>query len=30
MVFGDGYASQLATVSGSVKEGLTVALNVGV
>jgi protocatechuate 3,4-dioxygenase beta subunit len=29
-VFGDGYKSQLATASGSVKEGITLALNVGV
>jgi hypothetical protein len=29
-VFADGYASQLATASGSVKEGFTLALNVGV
>jgi hypothetical protein len=30
MVFGDGYKSQLATASGGVKEGITLALNVGV
>jgi protocatechuate 3,4-dioxygenase beta subunit len=30
MVFSDGYAGQLATASGSVKDGLTVRLNVGV
>jgi protocatechuate 3,4-dioxygenase beta subunit len=29
-VFGDGYASQLATASGSVGDGITLALNVGV
>lgn len=30
MVFSDGYASQLATVGGSVADGLTLSLNVGV
>ena len=30
MVFSDGYASQLATVSGTVDDGLTIKLNVGV
>ncbi|MDA0161217.1 hypothetical protein OM076_13140 [Solirubrobacter ginsenosidimutans] len=30
MVFSDGYAGQLATVSGSVRSGLSVRLNVGV
>jgi protocatechuate 3,4-dioxygenase beta subunit len=30
MVFSDGYAGQLATVSGSVEDGLAVRLNVGV
>jgi protocatechuate 3,4-dioxygenase beta subunit len=30
MVFGDGYAGQLATTSGSVDSGIRVALNVGV
>ena len=30
MVFGDGYASQLAKVSGGVADGYTVKLNVGV
>ena len=30
MVFSDGYASQLAKASGSVSDGLTVRLNVGV
>ena len=30
MVFSDGYALQLATVSGSVDDGLTIKLNVGV
>ena len=30
MVFSDGYASQLATVSGCVQSGLAVRLNVGV
>jgi hypothetical protein len=30
MVFSDGYAGQLATVSGSVDGGLTIKLNVGV
>jgi hypothetical protein len=30
MVFSDGYAGQLATVSGSVESGLAVRLNVGV
>jgi protocatechuate 3,4-dioxygenase beta subunit len=30
MVFSDGYASQLATVSGTVDSGLTIKLNVGV
>ena len=30
MVFRDGYASQLATVSGTVDDGLTIKLNVGV
>ncbi len=30
MVFSDGYASQLATVGGSVDGGLTLSLNVGV
>ena len=30
MVFSDGYASQLAKVSGGVKEGFTLTLNVGV
>jgi protocatechuate 3,4-dioxygenase beta subunit len=30
MVFSDGYSTQLGTVSGSVGQGLTVALNVGV
>ena len=30
MVFADGYASQLATVSGSVEDGYTLTLNVGV
>ena len=30
MVFSDGYASQLAKASGSVRSGLTVRLNVGV
>jgi hypothetical protein len=29
-VFADGYASQLATASGTVDGGLTIALNVGV
>jgi hypothetical protein len=30
MVFSDGYGSQLATVTGSVEDGITLALNVGV
>jgi protocatechuate 3,4-dioxygenase beta subunit len=30
MVFSDGYSTQLGTVSGSVGQGMTVALNVGV
>lgn len=30
MVFSDGYSTQLGRVSGSVEDGLTVALNVGV
>lgn len=30
MVFGDGYRSQLASVSGSVQDGYTLTLNVGV
>jgi protocatechuate 3,4-dioxygenase beta subunit len=30
MVFSDGYASQLAKASGSVKRGITLSLNVGV
>ena len=30
MVFADGYASQLATTSGSVADGVTLTLNVGV
>ena len=30
MVFSDGYASQLATATGSVESGMTVKLNVGV
>ncbi|RKQ87795.1 protocatechuate 3,4-dioxygenase beta subunit [Solirubrobacter pauli] len=30
MVFGDGYRSQLASVSGSVEDGYTLTLNVGV
>jgi hypothetical protein len=29
-VFSDGYASQLATASGGVDDGIRVALNVGV
>jgi hypothetical protein len=30
MVFSDGYSTQLGIVSGSVGQGMTVALNVGV
>jgi protocatechuate 3,4-dioxygenase beta subunit len=30
MVFSDGYSTQLATTTGSVGEGITIALNVGV
>jgi protocatechuate 3,4-dioxygenase beta subunit len=30
MVFSDGYASQLATASGSASEGVTLSLNIGV
>jgi hypothetical protein len=30
MVFGDGHASQLATASGSVEDGVTLKLGVGV
>ena len=30
MVFSDGYSTQLGTVTGSVGQGMTVALNVGV
>lgn len=30
MVFSDGYSTQLGTVTGSVAEGMTVRLNVGV
>ena len=30
MVFADGYASQLAKASGSVQDGYTLTLNVGV
>jgi hypothetical protein len=30
MVFSDGYRSQLATVNGSVEDGIALALNVGV
>ena len=30
MVFSDGYASQLATTSGNVDDGITLTLNVGV
>ena len=30
MVFSDGYASQLATTSGTVDSGIAVKLNVGV
>jgi protocatechuate 3,4-dioxygenase beta subunit len=30
MVFSDGYSTQLATATGSVDEGITIALNVGV
>jgi hypothetical protein len=29
-VFGDGYASQLATTSGTVESGISITLNVGV
>jgi hypothetical protein len=30
MVFSDGYKSQLATVTGSVEDGIALKLNVGV
>jgi hypothetical protein len=30
MVFSDGYAGQLATASGDVKDAITLKLNVGV